>query len=151
MEKGGKLYIYIYIYKRNEFYGYCTRRHVGYGTVAGCAGGTGNVHGESFLLPLPGLVVLEPIEDILAFDLAVLAECGGDLLDLIGGRGSDPHVVVEVPQYPYLISSGDPPCAGLPAEEATLTPSNTTTNNTACIAFLMLLLLVLVVFHDTKN
>ena len=34
------------------------------------------------LLAVPCLVVLEPVEDVLALDLAVEGEVGGDLLDL---------------------------------------------------------------------
>lgn len=41
------------------------------------------------LLALSGLVVLEPVEDVLALDLAVKAEVGGDLLDLIGAWSSE--------------------------------------------------------------
>ncbi|RWW51067.1 hypothetical protein BHE74_00042618 [Ensete ventricosum] len=45
------------------------------GTLA-AAGGWGDVHGEPLLLSLPGLVVLEPVKDVLPFDLAVLPEPG---------------------------------------------------------------------------
>lgn len=40
------------------------------------------------LLTLSGLVVLEPVEDVLPFDLAEPTELGGDVLDLVGGGGS---------------------------------------------------------------
>jgi len=72
-------------------------------------GGVVDVHGELLLLPLPGLVVLEPVEHILPLDLAVLPEPGGDPLDLLRGGGPDPIDVVELPQDPDLVCCGYPP------------------------------------------
>lgn len=45
------------------------------------------------LLTLAGLVVLEPVEDVLPFDLAEPPELGGDVLDLVGGGGARPPPV----------------------------------------------------------
>ena len=60
------------------------------------------------LLPLAGLVVLEPVEHVLAFDLAELAELCRDLLDLLRVRGSHPSPVQRL-QYPYLLLRRVPP------------------------------------------
>ena len=54
---------------------YGTRRDDS-GTLVAAAGGCGDVQGEPLLLSLTGLVVLEPVKDVLPFDLAVLPEPG---------------------------------------------------------------------------
>lgn len=41
------------------------------------------------LLPVPGLVVLEPVKYIFALNLAIEGELGSDVLDLRGVGGSD--------------------------------------------------------------
>lgn len=45
------------------------------------------------LLTLSGLVVLEPVEDVLPFDLAEPPELGRDVLDLVSGGGARPPPV----------------------------------------------------------
>jgi len=69
------------------------------------------IHGELLLLPLPGLVVLEPVEDVFALDLTVLPESRGDPLDLLCSWGPDPIDVVELPEDPDLVCCGYPPAA----------------------------------------
>ena len=61
------------------------------------------------LLAVPGLVVLEPVEDVLALDLAVEGEVGGDLLDLGGVRGPHP-APVHLLQEHQLLRARAPPC-----------------------------------------
>ena len=43
------------------------------------------------VMALASLVVLEPVEDVLALDLAEGTEVGGDGLDLVGAGGSEPR------------------------------------------------------------
>ena len=74
-------------------------------------GGVVDVHGELLLLPLPGLVVLEPVEDVFALDLTVLPESRRDRLDLLCSWGPDPIDVVELPEDPDLVCCGYPPAA----------------------------------------
>lgn len=71
------------------------------------AGGEGE-GAPLLLLAFTGLVVLEPIEDVLALDLAELAELGGDLLDLPGIGGPYPASIQHL-QYPYLLLRRIPP------------------------------------------
>jgi hypothetical protein len=66
---------------------------------------------EAALLALAGLVVLEPIEDVLALDLAVLAQHGGDALDLLRAGRPDVAAVLELLQHPDLLRRRCPPRA----------------------------------------
>lgn len=59
-------------------------------------------------------MVLEPIEDILALDVAVKAEERGDVLDLVGGGSSETRGE-EVSQKPELVRCGIPTPALGPA------------------------------------
>ena len=76
-----------------------------------------NIGGETLLLPLSGLVVLEPVKDVFALDLAVLAETGRDPLDLLGAGRADAIVVVKLFEDPYLLRRWGPPTAALPAAQ----------------------------------
>jgi hypothetical protein len=66
---------------------------------------------EAALLALVGLVVLEPIEDVLTLDLVVLTQHGGDALDLLRARRPDAAAVVELLQHPDLLRRRRPPRA----------------------------------------
>lgn len=49
------------------------------------------IKGElTVLLSFPSLMVLKPIEDILALYLAIKAKLSGDLLNLVSAWGSEP-------------------------------------------------------------
>lgn len=77
--------------------------------VGGCSGGVSETETVALLfLTLSCFVVLKPIKHILAFDLAVVAELGGDVLDLlrIGSPHSSP---IKRLQYPNLFLRGIPP------------------------------------------
>lgn len=76
------------------------------------------IRSEPFLLPFSSFVVLEPIKDILAFNLTVLPQPSRDPLNLFCTWGSNSIVVVKVLQYSYLVGCGSPPCTTLPAEKA---------------------------------
>ena len=104
----------------------------------------GDIRGEPFLLPLTSLVVLEPVEDILAFNLAVLPQPSRDPLNLLCTWGSNPIVVVKVLQYPYLVGCGSPPCTALPAHVAPFS----TAPILVCWLLLSLMMLWLLGFHD---
>ena len=97
----------------------------------------GDFIGESFLLPLASFMVLKPIKYILAFYLAVLSKPSRDLLDLSSIWGPNTFDVVQFLQYSYLVSSGSPPCTGLPAKKV---PFGATV--------IILIWLLLVRFHD---
>jgi hypothetical protein len=71
--------------------------------------------GESLLLALARLVVLEPVEDVLALDLAVLAQHGGDALDLLRRGRPDAAGVVELLEDPELLRRRRPPRPARPA------------------------------------
>lgn len=58
-------------------------------------------------LPLPSLMILEPIENVLALDLAVETELRGDLLNLISGRSSKTSSK-QISQYLQLLHRGIP-------------------------------------------
>lgn len=64
-------------------------------------------------LPLPSLVVLEPIENVLALDLAVETELRRDLLNLISG-GSSKTGSKQIRQYLQLFHRRIPPPAFRP-------------------------------------
>ena len=84
----------------------------GVGRAGGCGGGHVDVEvGEAALLAFAGLVVLEPVEDVLALDLAVLAQHGGDALDLLRVGRPDAAAVVELLEYPDLLGRRRPPRA----------------------------------------
>lgn len=83
---------------------------------SGRVGGGVGVGGEPLLLPLPGLVVLKPIKDILALNLAVAPEPSTDGLNLISRGGPDSIDVVELLEKLYLLCCGCPPSAALPAK-----------------------------------
>jgi len=76
------------------------------------------IRSEPFLLPFSSFVVLEPIKDILAFNLTVLPQPSRDPLNLLSTWGSNSIVVVKVLQYSYLVGGGSPACTTLPAEKA---------------------------------
>lgn len=65
------------------------------------------------LLPLPSLVVLEPIENVLALDLAVETELRRDLLNLISG-GRSKACSKQIRQYLQLLHRRIPPPAFCP-------------------------------------
>lgn len=60
------------------------------------------------LLALSSLVVLEPVEDVLTLDMSVRTEPTGDLLYLIGARGSY-ALLVKILKQRYLILRWVPP------------------------------------------
>jgi hypothetical protein len=97
----------------------------------------GDFIGESFLLPLTSFMVLKPIKYILAFNLAVLSKPSRDLLNLSSIWGPNTFDVVQFLQNSYLVSSGIPPCTGLPAKKV---PFGATV--------IILIWLLLVRFHD---
>lgn len=78
----------------------------------------GVVGDGALLLALAGFMVLEPVKHVLALDLAILPEPGGDPLYLVGGGRADAVVVVEVLEDSYLVCRRGPSRAALPAEEA---------------------------------
>lgn len=61
-------------------------------------------------LPLSSLMVLEPIENILTFDLAIETELRRDLLNLVSGRSSKTGSE-QVSQYLQLLHRRVPPPA----------------------------------------
>lgn len=105
-------------------------------------------------------MVLEPVEDVLALDLAVLAEAGRDPLDLVGGGGPDAVVVVEVLEDPYLVRRGRPPRTALPANVTAAAAACASSFRTAVVVgvavhvFLVLMLLLfslLLGFHEGEG
>jgi len=103
----------------------------------------GDIIGEPFLLPLTSFMVLKPIKDILAFNLAVLSKPSRDLLNLSSIWGPNTFDVVQFLQYSYLVSSGSPPCTGLPANKVSFG-----TTIIILIWLLLVLVLLLLRFHD---
>lgn len=74
-----------------------------------CSGGMRKAKTVTLLLlPLACLVILEPIEHILAFDLAILSKLSRDLLYLLS-VGSPHASSVQHFQYPNLLLRGIPP------------------------------------------
>lgn len=69
---------------------------------------------EPLLLPLTSFVVLEPVKDVFALNLAVLPEASRDPLYLLCTWGPDPIVVVKLFEYPYLFTRWCPPRTTLP-------------------------------------
>ncbi|RWW77329.1 hypothetical protein BHE74_00014509 [Ensete ventricosum] len=62
------------------------------------------------LLPLPRLVVLKPVEDVLPLDVTVLPQLSGYVLYLVRAGGPD-SLLVEAFQYGYLLLGRVPPRA----------------------------------------
>jgi hypothetical protein len=62
------------------------------------------------VVALPGLVVLEPVEDVLALHLAERAEVGGDALDLLCARRAQTRAE-ELRQDLHLLRGRVPPPA----------------------------------------
>lgn len=125
---------------------YSTSTHVGVFVGNGVLGLPASLHGshicsELLLLPLPCLVVLEPIEDILPLYFPILPQPSWNPLYLLSTRRPNSIVIVQVFQYPYLVSSRNPPCSGLPTEKAAFT----TCTAAAVFTYMLLLLLLLVV------
>lgn len=62
------------------------------------------------VVALAGLVVLEPVEHVLALDLAEGAEMGGDHLDLVGARRPEPGPE-QIRQHLHLLGRRVPAAA----------------------------------------
>ena len=106
----------------------------------------GHISSESLLLPFTSFMVLKPIKDVLAFDLAVLPQPSWDPLNLFSTWGPNSIVVVKVLQYSYLVSCGSPACTALPAQKTAFAAA-------AIFVWLLLVLLLLLLelllrFHD---
>ena len=54
------------------------------------------------LLPLPGFMILEPVKDVFALDVAIISEPCSDLLNLLSSWGSQP-LLVQALQHVYLL------------------------------------------------
>lgn len=109
---------------------------ISYGVVGG--GG-----GEPLLLPLTSFMILEPVEDIFTLNLAVLSKPSWDPLNLISSWRPNSIVVVELLQYPYLVSCWCPPRTALPTQVTTTSTLSTSTTTT----LLMIIWWLLLRFH----
>ncbi|KAK1566647.1 hypothetical protein Q3G72_002427 [Acer saccharum] len=65
-------------------------------------GGVGG--GESHFLPLSGFMVLKPVKDIFAFNLAIVSKPSRDLLNLFSSWGPNSIVVVKIDSLTKLQS-----------------------------------------------
>jgi hypothetical protein len=78
--------------------------------VAAAVGGGRAAAALLVVVALPGLVVLEPVEDVLALHLAERAEVGGDALDLLCARRAQTRAE-ELRQDLHLLRGRVPPPA----------------------------------------
>lgn len=62
------------------------------------------------MVSFTGLVILEPVEDVLVLNLSEGTEVGGDLLDLLRAWCSQPRAK-QIHQHLHLFSRGIPPPA----------------------------------------
>ena len=97
------------------------------GIVMKMSGMGDGVGGKPLPLPLPSLVVLEPVEDILSLDFTIAPKLCTDGMNLISSGGSQPVDVVELLEQLYLFDCGSPPCTALPTQAA------------ACVCFFTLI------------
>lgn len=61
-------------------------------------------------LSLTGFMILKPIENVLSFDLAIVAELGSDVFNLLGIRSPHSSTIKHL-QYPYLFLGWIPSCS----------------------------------------
>lgn len=95
--------------------------------------------GEPLLLPLTSFMILEPVEDIFTLNLAVLSKPSWDPLNLISSWRPNSIVVVELLQYPYLVSCWCPPRTALPTQVTTTSTLSTSTTTLLIIIWWLLL------------
>ena len=106
------------------------------------------ISGKAFFLPLTSFMVLKPIKDVLAFNLAVLPEFSWDFLNLISSWRPNSIVVIKILQDSYLLSGGSPPGTALPAQETVFTTAPIFIWQQLVLLLLLLMVLLLLGFHD---